>query len=158
MIDALSIPFSTPNPAGLDLMRLDRGEAIARSAERAAPGRTASEFRASLANQRHARAETKSREQEAEEAARQLVATTFIQPLLEQLNEPTFISEGPFTPGDAERRFSPLLHQHLADRIAEAGDFPIVDAVKRTLLAKSHGGSQRATGVLTHGKAIDVTR
>jgi Rod binding domain-containing protein len=104
--------------------------------------------------------EATSREEQADEAARQLVATTFIQPLLEQLNEPTFMSEGPFMPGDAERRFAPLLQQHLADRIAEAGRFPLADAVKRSLLAKSHGGggANHAGGGTRQGALVDVAR
>jgi Rod binding domain-containing protein len=102
----------------------------------------------------------KTREEQAEEAARQLVATTFIQPLLEQLNEPTLMSGGPFMPGDAERRFAPLLQQHLADRIVEAGRFPLADAVKRSLLAKSHGAppSGEATPGSKQGVMIDVAR
>jgi Rod binding domain-containing protein len=157
MIDAPPIPTHARAVAP-DLLQMQRGHTIAPSVVRDAREEGSSEFSTFLAGRRIADAETKSREQEAEEAARQLVATTFIQPLLEQLNEPTFLSDGPFMPGDAERRFSPLLHQHLADRIAEAGNFPLTSAVKRSLLAKSHDASRAAAGTVNDGGVLDVTR
>jgi hypothetical protein len=65
-------------------------------------------------------------------AAEQLVATTFIAPVLARMRESVF-AEAPFAPSAAERRFGPLLDQHLADRIVHASRFPLVDEVARRL-------------------------
>lgn len=65
---------------------------------------------------------------EARRAAEQLVASSLVVPVLAQLHEGPFRSEL-FAPGSAERRFAPMLDQHLADRITASGRFPIVDAI-----------------------------
>jgi Rod binding domain-containing protein len=63
------------------------------------------------------------------DAAQKLVSTALVQPLFRAMEKPSFGTEGPLMPGTGERRFMPLLHQHLADRITQAGSFPLVDAV-----------------------------
>jgi len=66
-------------------------------------------------------------------AAQQLVSSALLLPTLALLRAsgPT---EGPFAPGDVERRFGPLLDQHMADRIVSSSNFSIVDAiVKRSM-------------------------
>ena len=70
------------------------------------------------------------------ESASKLVASAFIQPILAQMHETSFVS-GRFAPGDAERRFTPMLHQHLADGIGTATSFPLVDAIVDRLLGPS---------------------
>ncbi len=62
------------------------------------------------------------------DAAEQLVSTSFILPILSMIRESS-ISEGPFAPGMAERRFGPLFDQHIADSITKAANFPLVDAI-----------------------------
>ena len=69
-------------------------------------------------------------------AASQLVASTFVQPLLSRLRESPFL-EGPFAPGLAEKQFAPLLDQHLADRIVQGGSFPLVDLIVERLAGPS---------------------
>jgi hypothetical protein len=68
------------------------------------------------------------RRAEAREAAGQLVASTFLMPILSKLRE-TSQAAGPFAPSTAEKRFGPLLDQHLADRIIKASNFDIVDVI-----------------------------
>lgn len=62
------------------------------------------------------------------EAAGQLVSTSFIMPILSILREGA-MTEGPFAPGMAERRFGPLFDQHIADKITQAANFPLIDAI-----------------------------
>jgi Rod binding domain-containing protein len=62
------------------------------------------------------------------QAATQLVAVALIQPVLAELRGSTMAAE-PFAPGDAERRFAPLLDQHLSDRIAGSMQFGLIDAI-----------------------------
>jgi Rod binding domain-containing protein len=65
-------------------------------------------------------------------AAEQLVASSFIQPILAQLRESPFAA-GPFAPGLTERQFTPLLDQHLADRIVRGANLPLVDVIVERL-------------------------
>lgn len=74
------------------------------------------------------------RAERARTSAQQLVATGFLQPLLAQARA-TSIAEGPFAPGDGERRFGPLLDRILADSVTRASNFKLVDAVEGRLLA-----------------------
>lgn len=63
---------------------------------------------------------------EAREAAEGLVATSFIKPILSQLRESNN-APPPFGPTSAEKQFGSLLDNELADEIARASQFPIVD-------------------------------
>ena len=67
------------------------------------------------------------------EAATQLVSITFIMPMLASLRDSPFV-EPPFAPGHAEKQFRPMLDQEIADRIAGAANFPLVDAIVNRLL------------------------
>ncbi len=69
----------------------------------------------------------------AREAATQLVASALLVPVLDALYERP-LAEPPFAPTAAERRFAPLLSQHLADRIIGAANFSLVDAILDRLL------------------------
>jgi len=82
------------------------------------------------------------RAQQAEQAAQQLVATAFIRPMLEELGRATFASDQ-FKPGAGEKRMRPLLDAEIADRIAAAPSFPLVDAVRDRLL-----GDHRPTAMM----------
>lgn len=67
---------------------------------------------------------------EVRESAEQLVASALLMPLLEQLNtSPLRPLDGPFAQTLGEKRFGPLLHQHLADRMMKSRNFGLVDAV-----------------------------
>jgi hypothetical protein len=73
------------------------------------------------------------------EAATQFVASAFIVPALDALHESPF-NDGPFAPGPGEKRFAPLLDQHLADRITHAARFPLVDVIVERLTSPRPGG------------------
>ena len=66
-------------------------------------------------------------------AAEQLVATTFIEPVLALARESN-AAEGPFAPGPAERRFGMLIDQYLADDIVRSANFPLVGQIERQLM------------------------
>lgn len=66
------------------------------------------------------------------EAAEELVASAFIEPVLAQLRESNDAAP-PFAPGDAERRFGPLLDAEIARRIVRSEGYGLVDAVARRL-------------------------
>ena len=61
-------------------------------------------------------------------AAGRLVAWSFFMPILTSLRESTTAAE-PFAPGPAERRFAPMLDWIIADRITEAANFSLIDAI-----------------------------
>ena len=88
------------------------------------------------------------------EAAAQLVASTFIIPLLAAMRESPFQTER-FGPTMTERRMGPVLDQQVADRIVQRSNFPIVSAVKDSILSKQ---AQRLglTGA-PGGRSIDAT-
>ncbi len=69
----------------------------------------------------------------AREAATQLVASALLVPVLDTMYERP-LAQPPFAPTAAEKRFAPLLSQHLADRIIGAANFPLVDAILDRLL------------------------
>ncbi|MDG2291525.1 MAG: rod-binding protein [Phycisphaerales bacterium] len=75
------------------------------------------------------------REETARTAAEQLVAQTLVLPVLSSMREGPFL-EGPFKPGNAERRFAPLLDQHMADSITTSSRFTLVDSVVDRLLSQ----------------------
>jgi len=69
----------------------------------------------------------------AREAATQLVASALLVPVLDAMYERPR-AEPPFAPTAAEKRFAPLLSQHLADRIIGAANFSLVDTILDRLL------------------------
>jgi Rod binding domain-containing protein len=66
-------------------------------------------------------------------AAAQLVASTFIMPVLAELREGSFLA-GPFARGFAERQFQPLLDQQIADQVTGGASLPLVDVIVSRLL------------------------
>ncbi|MHC4948884.1 MAG: hypothetical protein ACYTG1_11575 [Planctomycetota bacterium] len=76
-------------------------------------------------------------------AAAAFVANAFVQPVLASLREST-LATGPFAPGSTEKRFGPLLDRHLADRIASAPEFPLVDAILARLAPTAPEGDPTA--------------
>jgi Rod binding domain-containing protein len=67
-----------------------------------------------------------------EDAARQLVATSFFKPLFAQMRDSAFKSER-FHGGLGEDAFTAQLDEVLSDRMAQRGDWALVDAVVRQL-------------------------
>jgi hypothetical protein len=82
--------------------------------------------------QREAR-EDPERFERAQRGAEQLVAATFIVPILQQLRESS-TAEAPFGPGMYEKRLGPMLDAQIADRIVSAQRLPIVEAVRDRML------------------------
>lgn len=72
----------------------------------------------------------------AQEGAEQLVASTFIVPILQQLRESSQAAP-PFGPGMYEKRLGPMLDAQVADRIVSAQGLPIVEAVRNRMLGVS---------------------
>ena len=71
--------------------------------------------------------------QAARAAAGQLVASTFILPVLAELREDSFLT-GPFAPDFGERQFQPLLDQQIADQVTRGANLPLVDVIVNQLL------------------------
>ncbi len=69
----------------------------------------------------------------ARQAATELVASALLVPVLDAMYERP-LAEPPFAPTAAEKRFAPMLSQHMADRIIGAANFPLVDTILDRLL------------------------
>ncbi len=67
------------------------------------------------------------------QAAAQLVASTFIMPVLQSMHDSPFLKP-PFAPGFAEKQFQPLLDQQVADRLTSAARFPLIDVITDRLM------------------------
>ena len=67
-----------------------------------------------------------------QQSVEQLVSSSLVLPTLATLREST-MSTGPFAPGAAERRFGPLLDQHIADQVTQGANFPLVRAIVNKL-------------------------
>ena len=66
------------------------------------------------------------------QAAEEFVAIALVQPILAQMRE----SEGawgPFAPGDAEKRFAPLLDAEIAQRIVKKEGWGLVESIEAQL-------------------------
>ena len=74
--------------------------------------------------------------QTARAAASRLVASAFIEPVLSSLREGPFAAPL-FEPGPMEKRFGMMLDWQIADRITEAANFPLVDAVADRLMPRT---------------------
>lgn len=83
-------------------------------------------------------------------AAEQLVATTFIQPMLAKMRDDPFKSDL-FHGGRTEEIFGEQLDTILSERIVARADFSIVDAVYNTIAKRATGAAADGGGVNTHG-------
>lgn len=92
----------------------------------------------------------------ARDAAEELVAITFVQPILAQLRESNMAAE-PFAPGDAERRFGPLWDAAIAQRVVQARGFGLVDAVARSVRVQGDGAAPAPREDPAHARTIDAT-
>lgn len=68
------------------------------------------------------------------EAAQQLVAVTFIEPILRQARE-VRSSEGPFGMTQAEKQFGGMIDAATAKSMVRSWDFPLVDRLARDMRA-----------------------
>jgi hypothetical protein len=57
----------------------------------------------------------------------------------------------PFAPGDAERRLGPLLDAQSAQRIVRSSNFPLVAAVRDSLVARARAAADGADSESRHG-------
>jgi Rod binding domain-containing protein len=80
--------------------------------------------------------------------AEQLVATTFIMPMLAKMREDPFKNDL-FHGGQTEEIFGQRLDTVLAERIVSKANFPIVDAVYRSVVDRTMSASGK--GVDAHG-------
>lgn len=80
---------------------------------------------------------------QAAETAREFVSMSLVQPILAQLRK-TSAAWGPFAPGKHEQQFGPLIDAEVAMRITRASNFPIVDAVTRSLMDHAETAKQTA--------------
>jgi len=76
-------------------------------------------------------------ESEVRKAAQQLVASTFVLPLLKQVRNDPFKNEL-FHGGSAEETWGAQLDTTIADRITARSNFPMVDAVYRSIMANAN--------------------
>lgn len=90
------------------------------------------------------------REKDLRKAAEQLVATTFIQPMLAKMREDPFKSDL-FHGGRTEEIFGEQLDTILSERIVSRSNFSIVDAVYNSIAKKGNLPEVMAQGVDTHG-------
>lgn len=76
-------------------------------------------------------------------AAAQFVSDGLVAPALSTLHQsPLRPKSGPFAPSSLERRFAPLLEAHLAERVTQAANFPLVD----TIVKRFESLDERRTG------------
>lgn len=73
---------------------------------------------------------------DARRSAEQLVAQTFVVPLLRMVREANQ-TPPPFGPSTAEKQMASLLDAQLADRIVRGSDLPLVERLSRDLLRDS---------------------
>ena len=92
-----------------------------------------------------ARSEGGTSQEQLREAAEQLVSTTMIMPVFEQLRDDSFASDL-FHGGRTEKIFQQQLDQVLADRISGATRFDLVDAVYKQLSRDAAGGAVNTRG------------
>jgi Rod binding domain-containing protein len=90
------------------------------------------------------------REKDLRKAAEQLVATTFIQPMLAKMREDPFKSDL-FHGGRTEEIFGEQLDTILSERIVSRADFSIVDAVYNRIAKVGNLPLAATPGVDTHG-------
>ncbi len=81
-------------------------------------------------------------EDEIRTSAEQLVAATFVIPVLSSVRESSMAAE-PFKPTQAEKQFGALLDQQIADEIVKSSNLPIVDRLAKQFGAHEESRAQR---------------
>jgi len=74
-------------------------------------------------------------QQQAHEAAQDMVSQTFVQPMLKLFRESNHAAP-PFAPTPAEKQFRSLMDVQLAQQIVNAKQFPIVARIEQSLLER----------------------
>lgn len=82
------------------------------------------------------------------QAAEEFISMALVQPILAQLRE-TNQAAGPFAPGDAEKRFGPMLDAEIAHRMVKSAGWGLVDAVTTRLEGAGSDNATNAPGVNT---------
>ncbi len=77
------------------------------------------------------------------EAAEQLIATTFIEPMLREARE-VRSSDGPFGMTEAEKQFGSLMDTATAKNMVRSWDFPMIDRLARDMRAATGQGEPTA--------------
>lgn len=86
----------------------------------------------------------------AREAANKLIASAFIIPTLQSLRENSLApEEGPFSPNIAQKRFGPILDQHIADNVVTGSNFKLVDTIVDQFSRSSGGMNKQVNDVLS---------
>ncbi|MEM9066753.1 MAG: rod-binding protein [Planctomycetota bacterium] len=80
-----------------------------------------------------ARSEMGTEEEQARQAAEQMVALTFVQPILAQMRESSDPA-GPFKPSAAEKQFRSMHDRLIAGDLVKAANFPIVEQLTQDLM------------------------
>ena len=83
-----------------------------------------------------ARAKEGASEDELRTSAEQLVAATFIIPVLSSVREASMAAE-PFAPTQGEKQFGAMLDQQVADEIVKSSNLPLVDRLARDFGGRS---------------------
>lgn len=78
------------------------------------------------------RPDSRKPEEQAREAAEQLLSVSFIQPVLKQVREMND-APPPWGPTQAEKQFGPMLDAKLADQLIKAARLPIIERLSRDL-------------------------
>lgn len=78
---------------------------------------------------------------DAERAARQLVAVSLVQPALKQMREGTWAAP-PFAPSSGERQFRALMDAELAQDLVDHSRWPLVDRLARDVRERLQPGPE----------------
>jgi Rod binding domain-containing protein len=92
------------------------------------------------------RGDTQPREDRAREAAEQLVAQTFVLPMLKEMRQSNSAAP-PFAPSQGEKQFRALMDAELAQRIVKASRFNLVQRLARDLLNVPGAAVEPPTGL-----------
>jgi Rod binding domain-containing protein len=120
-------PIGSGNNSGFDLLGMSRMQhtPAKRASKSLSPLRDANPPALTRADKVKPEPD-KAQIERAREAAEGLVSTSLIIPILKQVRESNNAAP-PFGPTQAEKQFGALLDNQLADEIAHAAQFPIVD-------------------------------
>lgn len=103
-----------------------------------------SDFQKLLENQsKAAAAKPTEAMKQARKAAAGLVSEALILPVLRQVRQSGFNTDGPFSPGTGEKTFGPEFDMQLADRIAQSPQMGVTDALAKRLLNHGTAGNRK---------------
>jgi len=91
-------------------------------------------------------------EEQARKAAQEMVALSFVQPMLAEMRE-SEDAAGLFAPSPAEKQFRAMQDRLLAQEIVEASRFPLVDEMARKLLREQGAATDAAQNTPEAGQS-----